>query len=112
MRERCTHSSAGARELTVRPQAQHEALQARRQYQTTDDFKERYARRAGVEGTISQGVRVVDLRRARYLGQAKTRLEHVLTAVGLNIRRLGAWWAEVPPAQTRPAPFLALVPAA
>ncbi len=112
VRERCTHSSAGARELTVRPRVQHEALQARRQYQTTDDFKERYARRAGVEGTISQAVRVADLRRARYFGLAKTRLEHVLIAVGLNIRRLGAWWAEAASAQTHPAPFLALVPTA
>lgn len=112
VRERCTRSSGGAREITVRPQAQHEALQARRQYQTTDEFKERYARRAGVEGTISQGVRVADLRRARYFGFAKTRLEHVLIAVGLNIRRLGAWWADLPPAQTRPAPFLALLSAA
>ena len=112
VRERCTRSSGGAREITVRPQAQYEALQAQRQYQTTDDFKERYGRRAGVEGTISQGVRVANLRRARYFGFAKTRLQHVLTAVGLNIRRLGAWWAEVPLGQTRPAPLLALLSAA
>lgn len=112
VRERCTHSAVGGREITVRPQAQHEALHARRHYQTTDEFTERYRRRAGVEGTISQGVRVADLRRARYFGLAKTRLQHVLTAVGLNIRRLGAWWTETPPAQTRPASFLALVPVA
>jgi transposase len=112
VRERCTPSTVGAREITVRPQAQHEALQAQRRYPTTDEFKRRYSRRAGVEGTISQGIRVADLRRARYFGLAKTHLQHLLTAVGLNIRRLGAWWAEVPPAQTRPAPFLALVPSA
>lgn len=109
MRERCTRSTVGAREIIVRPQAQHEALQARRRYQTTAEFKERYNQRAGVEGTISQAIRVADLRHARYFGLAKTRLEHVLIAVGLNIRRLGAWWAETPPALTRPAPFLNLL---
>lgn len=112
VRERCTRSPDAPRHITVRPQAQHAVLQAQRQYQTTEDFTERYRRRAGVEGTLSQGVRVSHLRRARYLGLAKTRLQHVRTAVGLNIRRLGAWWAEVPPAQTRPAQFLALLPAA
>lgn len=109
VRERCTRSLGGPRELTVRPRVQYEVLQGRRRYQTTDEFKERYGRRAGVEGTISQGVRVANLRRARYFGFAKTHLQHVLTAIGLNIRRLGAWWAEVPPAQTRPVPFLALL---
>lgn len=112
VRELCTHSPDGPRHITVRPQAQHEALQAQRQYQTTDDFKGRYSCRAGVEGTISQGIRGTDLRHARYFGLAKTRLQHVLIAIGLNIRRLGAWWAEVPPAQTRPVRFLALLPAA
>jgi hypothetical protein len=32
----------------------------------------------------------------------------VLTAAGLNLRRLGAWWEERPFAPTRRAPFLAL----
>src|SRR3712207_3989059 len=44
------------RALMVRPQPQFEALMAARQRQTTDEFKARYAKRAGIEGTISQGV--------------------------------------------------------
>jgi len=32
------------------------------------EFKERYAKRSGIEGTISQGVRAFDLRVSRYLG--------------------------------------------
>jgi transposase len=55
---------------------------------------------------------VGDLRHARYIGLAKTHLQHVLTATALNIRRLGAWWEERPFAATRSAAFLALVPAA
>ena len=105
---RCTSRLDGPREITVRPRAQHEALQTARVHQTTDAFKARYDARAGVEGTLSQGIRVSDLRRARYVGLAKVRLQHALTAAGLNLRRLGAWWDERPFAPTRRAPFLAL----
>ena len=40
-------------------------------------------RRAGVEGTLSQGVRAMGLRRSRYRGLDKTRLSHVATAAAL-----------------------------
>jgi hypothetical protein len=83
-------------------------LQAARQRQATATFRAHYAARAGIEGTLSQGVRVGDLRRARYVGLAKTHLQHVLTAVGLNVLRLGAWLADTPRAQTRRSPFAAL----
>jgi transposase len=58
-------------------QSAHEALQARRREQTSESWKKRYACRAGIEGTLSQGVRRFGLRRCRYLGQAKTHLQHV-----------------------------------
>jgi hypothetical protein len=48
-----------------------------------------YHARAGVEGTLAQGLRVCDLHRARYVGLAKTHLQHVLTAAAVNVRRLG-----------------------
>jgi transposase len=110
-RAACTKSSTGPREVTVRPQPQHEALQTARRFQTTAAFKAQYDVRAGIEGTLSEGLRVCDLRRARYVGLAKTRLQHVLSAAGLNVRRLGAWWDERPFAPTRSAAFLALAPA-
>ncbi|HZD68852.1 MAG TPA: transposase, partial [Actinomycetes bacterium] len=50
------------------------------------------ALRAGVEGTISQAVAVTGIRHARYKGQDKTHLEHVYSAVALNLIRLDAWW--------------------
>jgi len=50
----------------------YEATQLARQRQTTPEFKARYAIRAGVEGTLSHGVRAFDLREARYIGSAKT----------------------------------------
>ena len=45
------------RQITVKPPAQHEAIQAARTRQETDEFTATYALRAGVERPISQGVR-------------------------------------------------------
>ena len=68
----CTQALRNPRSLKLRQQAQHEALQSARRYQTTPEFKQRYKKRAGVEGTISQATRTFQLRRARYIGLAKT----------------------------------------
>jgi transposase len=107
MREFCTRSASGPRILKLRPQAQHEALQSARVRQETEAFKQRYKRRAGIEGTISQGTYGFDLRYARYRGLAKTALQHVFVALALNLTRLVAWWDEQPRAQTRPSRFTA-----
>ncbi|MEO1401451.1 MAG: transposase [Cyanobacteria bacterium J06635_1] len=55
-------------------QAEHEAIQAVRQAQLTEEWKSRYNVRAGIEGTLSQGIRVFGMRRTRYIGLAKTHL--------------------------------------
>lgn len=106
-RPACVHSPR-PRTLTIRPRPQYEALQAARQRQTTDEFKERYAVRAGIEGTISQGVRLSALRRSRYVGFPKTRLLHVVIATALNFVRAAAWLEETPVATTRRSAFAAL----
>lgn len=110
VRDQCVHS-ARPRALMVRARPQYEALLAARQRQATPAFKACYAQRAGVEGTIAQGVRVCALRRSRYSGLAKTALSHLITAAALNLVRLAAWLAEVPRATTRRSPLAALVPA-
>lgn len=97
------------RSLTLRPEAQYHALRAARQREQTSAFAELYGLRAGVEGTISQGVRVCRLRRTRYIGLAKTRLGHILTAVAVNLLRIGAWLAGVPRAKTRQSAFVTLM---
>ena len=107
----CTRA-AGGRVLELRPQAQHDALQAARQRQTTAAFKEQYQVRAGVEGTLSQGVRACGLRRARYVGLAKTHLQHVATAAALNVVRAIAGLEERPCAQTRRTAYAQLAPLA
>jgi len=108
---KCTHSQGRARCLKLRPKEQHIALQRRRQYQKTAEFKERYKKRAGVEGAISQGTRCFDLRRARYIGLAKTRLQHVLAVAAMNLTRAVDWMHETKRATTRRTPFVALAPA-
>jgi hypothetical protein len=100
-RSRCTRSTQRRRQLTLRPRHLHEALQAARAEQTTDDWKARYRIRAGIEGTISQTVTVTGIRRARYTGMDKVHLEHVFAATATNLIRLDAWWTGTPVARTR-----------
>jgi len=110
-RSLCTRSKTDPRFIRLRPQAEHQAIQSIRQEQHTDEWKERYNTRAGVEGTLSQGIRAFGLRRTRYLGLAKSRLQHLLTAVGMNIVRMVAWLRGIPHAKTRTSRFAALATA-
>jgi transposase len=105
LRERCTRCADHGRRLTVRWEAAHQALQAARKQASSEAFRRSYARRAGVEGTHSQRVRRCGLRRSRYVGQAKTHLQDVLTAAGLNLVRVGYWLLEQKRAHTRSDPF-------
>lgn len=109
-RNQCTQSKTGPRKLQFKPRLEYEALQTARQRQQTDDFKQIYKKRAGVEGTISQATRSFDLRRSRYIGLAKTHLQHIITAVAINFTRVWAWFNDVPKAPTRRSKFLALAP--
>jgi len=106
-RAQCT--KAPRRSIAIRPRAQYEALQARRAQQETEAFAAAYARRAGIEGTISQGVRAFGLRRAKYIGAAKTHLQHVLTAAAIDFVRVAAWLDDVPLATTRRSAFVTLM---
>src|SRR5262245_16043051 len=107
-RPRCTKAKTTARHLTIRPEREHTALQAARQQQTTPAWKARYDKRAGIEGTLSQGVRAFGLRQCRYRGLAKTRLQHLAIAAAINIERLAAWLDGTPHAKTRISRFAAL----
>ncbi|WP_221360914.1 transposase [Streptomyces beigongshangae] len=97
--------------ITLRPQAEYEAIQQARTQEDTQEGKEQYAHRAGVEGTISQGVRAFGLRECRYHGLSKTRLQHQLTAAAMNFHRLNAWWTDTPRACTRTSHLATLRPA-
>ena len=106
----CTRRATTPRQLGLRPQEQHEALQTMRQQQQTEAWQKQYAKRAGIEGTISQAVRGFGLRECRYIGLAKTHLQHALTAAAINLARLDAWFTGQKRAQTRVSRFAALRP--
>ena len=104
-RAQCTQTKCKRRLLTIQPVAEFLALQEARREQAEPGFKKRYQARAGIEGTLSQGVRRGGLRKARYIGQPKTHLQNVCTAVALNLVRLWNWLAETPLATTRRSAF-------
>ena len=107
-RSSCTRSQNGPRALKLRIQKQYESLQQARTRQKTDEFKQLYKKRAGVEGTISQGTRTYGLRSSRYIGQAKTHLQNIISAVAMNLVRLDDWLNGIQPAKTRTSAFAAL----
>jgi transposase len=110
VRSQCTHAAKEPRSIMIRAQPTYEVLQQARQRQLTPAFKELYAKRAGIEGTLSQGVRAFGLRRSRYVGEAKTRFQMCMTAVAINVVRIGAWIEEQPRGLTRRSRFAALAP--
>jgi transposase len=100
-RDLCTRSMRSGRQLTLRPREVHQAVTAARAGQTSQQWKDRYKIRAGVEGTMRQATHVTGIRRARYLGLPKTRLEHNAAAAAVNLIRLDAWWTGNPLDRTR-----------
>ncbi len=100
-RARCTTAVRSGRQLGFRHRQIHEALTAARAGQAGDAWQRKYRIRAGVEGTIAQATHVTGIRRARYLGLPKTRLEHNTAAAAINLIRLDAWWTGKPLDRTR-----------
>ena len=109
-RSLCTRCKRSPRHLMVRPKEEHEAIEAIRQHQKTQEWQERYDRRAGIEGTLATGIQVFGLRQTRYIGLAKTHLQHVFSAVAMNIRRLVSWLNDEPISKIRVSRFAALAP--
>jgi transposase len=107
----CTRATRAPRSLKLHPQAQFAALQAARVWYRSEEGQQSYQRRAGVEGTLSQGIRAFGLRAARYRGLTKAHLQHVATAAAINVERLVAWLNERPRAKTRISRFAALAAA-
>jgi transposase len=109
-RDRCVRSSAGRpRQLVVPDQPYFDALQDARTRITTQEGRAEYRQRAGIEGAISQAVRRCGLRRARYRGLAKTRLQHIATAAALNVVRTVEYLNGRPLSPTRTSRFARLV---
>jgi hypothetical protein len=96
-----TSSARTGRQLFLRPREVHQAAAAARARQASQQWKTRYAIRAGIEATIAQATHITGIRTARYHGLPKTSLEHATAAAAINLIRLDAWWTSTPTGRTR-----------
>lgn len=88
VRAQCTTSRDGARNVGFPPRELRDLQVRVRAEQHTPDWKSRYAVRSGVEGTINEFAHGHGMRRCRYRGQPKAHLQHVFTAIAVNVERL------------------------
>ncbi|MFE4416001.1 IS1182 family transposase [Streptomyces sp. NPDC056821] len=98
VRAQCTTSRESARNVGFPPRELRDLQLRVRTEQQTPEWKARYAVRSGVEGTVNEFAHGHGMRRCRYRGQDKTHLQHVLTAIAVNIERLSG----LPPAGGTP----------
>jgi len=104
----CTPAKEARRSIYFHPRPEYEALNAARARMHDPAWKQRYRVRAGIEGTLSQGVRAFGMRRSRYIGLAKTGLQQVCTVAAMNVSRVVNWLDSRPRAKTRVTRFAAL----
>ena len=104
----CTPAKEARRSVYFHPRPEYEALNAARARMHDPAWKERYHLRAGIEGTLSQGVRALGMRRSRYIGLAKTGLQEACTGAAMNALRAVQWLAGVPRSSTRVTRFASL----
>lgn len=110
-RSLCTRSQKYGRQVVIRRDASYHAIQMMRQRVTTEEFHSIYRLRAGIEGTISQTVNDLAMRRTRYRGFAKVDLQHLLTAAALNLGRVLRWLSGERPPKPRVSAFARLAAA-
>jgi len=96
VRPDCTTSTRRGRQLMIPARDLYLTQAAARAGQDHKDWHHDYRHRAGIEAAISQAVTTAGIRRARYRGMPKTRLQHAYTAVAINLRRLDAYWNDIP----------------
>ena len=87
-RAACTTSGDGKRTVGFPPRELYELQVRNRADQQDPAWHKRYAVRSGVEGTVCELARGHGMRHCRYRGQPKAHLQHVLTAIAVNIERL------------------------
>jgi len=85
LKVQCLHR--GERDRMLRVNEHHTFSQARWRLMRTAEFKKDMHHRNGIEGTHSELVRGYGLRRARYRGNKKVRLQNYLIGAACNINR-------------------------
>jgi transposase len=104
-RTKCVRAGKAGRSLQLPPRELYEALEQTRGKLASDEGREEYKKRAGIEGTISQAARRGTGRRSRYRGLEKTHLQEVATATGINLLRTVAFLNGQAVAKTRVSRF-------
>jgi len=69
----------------------------RREYEQTDEFKERYRWRSGIEATMSEYDRRTGVKQLRVRGFKSVKFCAVLKAIGINLFRAAAVWMAIHP---------------
>jgi transposase len=85
LRQQCLKAEQKHRTLAVGEH--HTILQGRRREQKTEPFKQRMKHRNAIEGTQSELVRAHGLRRARYRGLPKAKLQNYFLGAACNVKR-------------------------
>ncbi|MFE5806223.1 IS1182 family transposase [Streptomyces sp. NPDC056491] len=99
-RTECTTTADNARTVGFPPRELRDLQLRVRTEQQSPEWKTRYAVRSGVEGTVNEFAHGHGMRRCRYRGQGKAHIQHVLTAIAVNIERLSG----LPPTEESPVP--------
>jgi hypothetical protein len=104
-RAACTTSGDGKRTVGFPPRELYELQARNRAGQQDPAWHKRYAVRSGIEGTVGELAHGHGMRHCRYRGQPKAHLQHVLTAIAVNIERLSQLAPGESPTQRPPTAF-------
>ena len=104
LKKRCTRSTA--RTLSFLQQELFNIQAQARAEQQSAAWRADYRRRAGVESTICELVNGHGMRQTRYTTQNKAHVQHVLTAIAVNIERIHAHLNADQPPPSRPSTAL------
>jgi len=86
---KCTKSES--RVLHIKSKEVAAFVNAQRERQKTSDFKKLYAKRSGIEGTISSDVNKHKSRRSRVAGSRKVEFVSYMIATAMNALRIGQY---------------------
>ncbi|MFF3390126.1 transposase [Streptomyces sp. NPDC002669] len=96
----CTHSDA--RKVTFLPRGLYDIQSESRTGQQTQERLSRHPLRAAIESTISEFVNGHGMRQCRYRNQSKAHVQHVLTAIAVNLERIDVHLPTPPAHQPEP----------
>ncbi|MFD5505906.1 transposase [Streptomyces sp. NPDC127061] len=95
----CTRTDA--RKVTFLPRDLYDILSESRTEQQAQEWLSHYSLRAAIESTISEFVNGHGMRQCRYRSHSKAHVQHVLTAIAVNLERIDVHLPTTPTRQPR-----------